>query len=228
MKRIGRALCGLSMPFAMVVLAACHSGTAGVTETSTNQRSASIPTKAIKVSAATDFGEVVLPKSVWQILQRAKGIRVGGSPAATIKIQVIFDPNCPYCARLYLKLKQQYPTVPIRWVPIAYLVASSGPRGAAILQSKDPAASLDADFTQYVYDFKKSHGGYKIPAGKQFILPRENVQLEKRCTQWGGATPMIIFKNSTGEVVRALGEADDTIRQVMQQADKSGSLKTYQ
>lgn len=141
-----------------------------------------------------------------------------GGHSAAPRIQVIFDANCPYCARLYLKLKREYPEVPVRWVPIAYLVTSSAPRAAAILDSQNPQASLDRNFVHYVYDWKKSHGGYPIPDAPSGVLPPANVALKKSWLQWGGATPMIVVRNADGNTIRFLGERDPTIATAMHDA----------
>ncbi|RAP58162.1 hypothetical protein BTJ49_04045 [Oleiagrimonas sp. MCCC 1A03011] len=157
----------------------------------------------------------VLPASAWQKVSRAEGVRTGGTASDPVEIQVIVDVNCPYCARLYRMFRRGHPGVAVRWVPIDYLLKDSGRVAAAILQSPDPVASLDTNFLHYHNDYKDSHGGYLPPAGKHFALPRANVELAQDWARWGGSTPMILFRDDRGRILRASGARRDVVDQVL-------------
>ena len=158
-----------------------------------------------------------MPESAWQVLEAAQGIQVGGSAGQQASIQVIFDTNCPYCARLYEALKREHPKVAVRWVPIAYFRADSGSMAAAILRSPNPAASLDRDFTQY--DFGKHHGGYR-PSSGGLYLSAENLALERRWRAWGGFTPMIVIRNKKGRILKTgiFGSTSEALREAVESA----------
>ncbi|WP_226849869.1 thioredoxin fold domain-containing protein [Acidithiobacillus ferrooxidans] len=69
-----------------------------------------------------------------------------------------FDPNCPYCHSMYdeeqslIKAGQ----LTVRYVPVAYLMPSSTPEAAALLQSSDRVATLQH---------------FEALAGKSFAAP---------------------------------------------------------
>ncbi|MEY2340849.1 thioredoxin fold domain-containing protein [Acidithiobacillus sp. IBUN Pt1247-S3] len=69
-----------------------------------------------------------------------------------------FDPNCPYCHSMYEEEQSLVQTgkVTIRYVPVAYLLPSSQPEAAAILQTSHPLAAL---------------GHFEVLAGKSFAAP---------------------------------------------------------
>lgn len=55
-------------------------------------------------------------------------------------IYVFFDPNCPFCHRLYLNTRDwvKQGKVELRWIPVGILTATSAGKAAAILGAKDP------------------------------------------------------------------------------------------
>lgn len=158
-----------------------------------------------------------MPESAWLLLEAAQGIQVGGPAGQQANIQIIFDANCPYCARLHTALKREYSNVVVRWVPVAYFRADSGTMAAAILHSKNPAGSLDLAFSEY--DFKARHSGYPAPAGT-FYLSAENLALQRSWRTWGGFTPMIIIRDKQGRVLKTgvFGSETESLRIVVDTA----------
>ncbi|KEZ76399.1 hypothetical protein [Salinisphaera hydrothermalis] len=59
---------------------------------------------------------------------------------------MIFDPNAPSDAELWRHLHADHPGAVVRWLPVAYFNADSGPMAATMLAAADPAAALDANF----------------------------------------------------------------------------------
>lgn len=169
---------------------------------------------------------VQVPAKVWANVQRAQGVTIGGQPGTPLRVQVVFDPDCPYCALLYQFMKREYPSIPVRWVPIAFLLPDSGARAGAILDSPEPAASLAIDFSDYDFNGLGSHGGYAIPKGKHYALPAANVELQRGWEyDWGGATPTVLIRNRDGTVTRVLGFQTDDINRLLRGV-RSG-LPTY-
>lgn len=168
-----------------------------------------------------------LPQSAWQVLEAAEGIQVGGSAGTHPSIQVIFDANCPHCARLYEVLKREHPDVSVRWIPIAYFRADSGTMAAAIVHAPDPAASLDRNFGQY--DFKARHGGFRSGADGAY-LSAANFALGRKWRLWGGFTPMIVIRNRQGQILRTgiFGSTSGALRRVVSDAGPPQAvLKPY-
>ena len=69
-----------------------------------------------------------------------------------------FDPNCPYCHSMYDEEQAliQAGKLTVRYVPVAYLMPSSTPEAAALLQSPHPVFALQH---------------FEVVAGKSFAAP---------------------------------------------------------
>jgi thiol:disulfide interchange protein DsbG len=72
-------------------------------------------------------------------------------------VYVYFDPNCPYCHKLYLELQPYVRKggYDVRWVPVGILMGSSHGKAAAILEAKDPSAALRRNEQNF-----RRHGGF--------------------------------------------------------------------
>ena len=166
----------------------------------------------------------VLPTSAWQVLEDARGIRVGGPIDARPSIQVIFDANCPYCARLHESLLRDHPEIAVRWVPIAYFRTDSAVLAAAILNSPDPQASLRRNFSEY--DYKSHHGGYPVPERHASVpFGKAQTELEKFWKTWGGYTPMYIFRDKQGQIRMTGGAAGYIVEQVIKMSAPATSIR---
>lgn len=163
----------------------------------------------------------VLSESAWTTLANAGGIVIDGSSHAEPSIQVVFDPNNPYDARVYRRMRSDYPGIPVRWVPVAYMRADSAAMAGAMLSSSDPAASLDQDLGQY--DEQAKHGGYRLPAGRQWTLPPANQTLFQAWKGWGGYTPMFILRSRDGRILKTGGARAEVLRSVIAHARKAGA-----
>ncbi|MEO8858801.1 MAG: thioredoxin fold domain-containing protein [Burkholderiaceae bacterium] len=80
--------------------------------------------------------------SVEIVASEAKGFSVGSMIAAN-PIYVFFDPQCPHCGRLWQASVPLQNKARFVWIPVSLLNASSGPQGAALLASSDPAKSMN-------------------------------------------------------------------------------------
>lgn len=101
------------------------------------------------LSAGTALAATPLPplpkmtkSSYWRVIgQRLTYIQAGHKGPV---IYDFFDPNCPYCHGMY---KEDQPLIQagklsVRYVPVAYLMPSSTPEAAAILQSPHRVEAL--------------------------------------------------------------------------------------
>jgi thiol:disulfide interchange protein DsbG len=84
-----------------------------------------------------------------QRLEGAHWIASGARSSARV-VYVFSDPNCPYCNDLWKALKTaRAPDVQIRYLLVAVIDADSRGKDAAILESADPAATLEAQETKF-------------------------------------------------------------------------------
>lgn len=94
---------------------------------------------------------VRLSDAHWRDVLRARGILVGRAQTPA-KLIVFFDPNCPFCARLWSTplppdLGGKMSNHPALWVPVAYLKPSSFQRAVAILRGGN-AKALSRNFEE--------------------------------------------------------------------------------
>jgi len=75
-------------------------------------------------------------RQLWDRAEQRSWIQDGKSGKL---IYVFFDPNCPYCHRLWATLRAgvQAGKVQVRWLPVALLKDTSEPLGAAIYANPD-------------------------------------------------------------------------------------------
>lgn len=59
-------------------------------------------------------------------------------------VYVLFDPQCPHCARLWNAAQPLQNSVKFVWVPVTLLGPKSLPQGAALLQASDPVQAMTA------------------------------------------------------------------------------------
>lgn len=79
---------------------------------------------------------------------------------------VFFDPNCPYCHQLYLKLRPLAAQrgLQVHWVVLGMLTASSAPKAAAILQARDRLKAFETNENDYDFAANGQPGGGIEPA----------------------------------------------------------------
>lgn len=89
------------------------------------------------------------PVGLMQRLDRASWIAAGAKTSARV-VYVFTDPDCPFCNDLWTALKTaKSPDVQIRYLLVAVIDADSKGKDAAILESKDPAATLERHERDY-------------------------------------------------------------------------------
>ena len=79
--------------------------------------------------------------SILADIEQATWIRDGHS---THVVYVFFDPNCPYCHKVYTGLRAavERGAIEMRWIPIGILTTTSLGKAATMLESKDPTEAL--------------------------------------------------------------------------------------
>jgi thiol:disulfide interchange protein DsbG len=128
-------------------------------------------------------------------IAQASWVRDGNSRHV---IYVYFDPNCPYCRRVYDGLRRQVERgeVELRWIPIAVLTITSLGKAAAILEAADPTAALHRNEEHFSTE-TGSLGGIE-----EELLPRKdtlarldrNLALLRRSGR--DNVPALLFRNA--------------------------------
>jgi thiol:disulfide interchange protein DsbG len=143
------------------------------------------------------------PVGLMQRLDRAKWIAAGSKSAARV-VYVFTDPECPFCNDLWRALRTaRAPDVQIRYLLVAVIDADSRGKDAAILESQDPAATLEKQERDY------GHGG--IPP-KSPVQPQTsetisvNEALMAALQIYG--TPGLVYLDQQGQVKVFAGMPD--------------------
>ncbi|HET7314478.1 hypothetical protein [Salinisphaera sp.] len=198
----------------------CHpqNNKKGETEPSIGSAKAAQPVPNVSTDApGVAFGKLSANDAA--IVKAAQGIQLGDPGAANI--QIIFDPNAPYGAKLYRYLRQAHPDLAIRWVPIAYFGKTSKAVTAILLNSRHPKRDLHTDLRYYNFD--RHEGGVQPGRGHSYSLPPEQKRLRKAWEKWGGYTPMIVFCDQSGRWLRAGGSGKGVIDSVLARARASAA-----
>ncbi len=135
-------------------------------------------------------------------------------------LYIFFDPNCPYCHRLYEKLSPlvEPQNLQLRWIPVGLLTATSLPKAAAILQAGDPLGA----FQRNEGDFNMSEegpGGGISPATR--ILDKTRLDLAANLGMLQGqniaGVPIMVLRASDGEGLMFQGvPPDQTLRRIVE------------
>lgn len=142
-------------------------------------------------------------------------------------LYIFFDPNCPYCHRLYLALSPlvKSENLQLRWIPVGMLADASLSKAAAILQARDPLAA----FKDNEGDFDMSDagpGGYISPA--THILDKTRLDLATNLgllqAQNIAAVPVVVLRANDGDGLMFQGVPPDKIlRRVLEAVRSQGS-----
>ena len=97
---------------------------------------------------ATPQGQADLRRA-WAQLRASAAVREG-PPGKPVVMQIVLDPDEPFCHALWVKMLafQNIPVV-IRWVPVALVRASTLGKAAAIVTAADPLEALAYDETRF-------------------------------------------------------------------------------
>lgn len=72
-------------------------------------------------------------------------VGTGQSAVALPRAYVLFDPQCPHCAKLWEAAKPLRASAAIKWIPVGILSATSRNQSAMLLESKDPVSLMNAN-----------------------------------------------------------------------------------
>lgn len=146
------------------------------------------------------------PRSVneqhWGQVKSLRGIATQ-QRTTTPSLYVFFDPNCPYCAKLWQSRVADRPVADVHayWIPISYMDRSSYGKAAALLRLNQKTG-LTENFGRF--DYERRSGA--IPAVQP--TKAEATDLAKALAVWqklGAGTPLMVWRSRSGRVVSYLG-----------------------
>ncbi|MDH4133628.1 MAG: thioredoxin fold domain-containing protein [Gammaproteobacteria bacterium] len=117
-------------------------------------------------------------------------------------IYVFFDPNCPYCHKLYENLRDAVALgdVELRWIPVGISRESSLGKAAAMLEAKSPIDAFHYNEQHFTFDGGKFGGLEEEPLPKKETLQKlaDNLTLLKKAGTL--AVPAMLFRTQDGTV----------------------------
>ena len=136
------------------------------------------------------------------VATQGRGFTVGALISAN-PVYVLFDPQCPHCARLWNAAQPLQTRMKFVWMPVAILGPKSLPQGAALLQASDPVQAM----TAHEQSLLANQGGMSASASVPDELAtaiQANTQL---LNQLGAeSVPFIVARHArSGEVVTHAG-----------------------
>ena len=145
------------------------------------------------------------PVGLMQRLERASWIPAGAKSSARV-VYVFTDPDCPFCNDLWKALQTaRAPDVQMRYLLVAVIDADSKGKDAAILESKDPAATLEKHERGY------ARGGV---APKATLLPATSETISVNADLMAAlhifGTPGLVYLDEHNQVKVFAGMPDPT------------------
>ena len=148
-------------------------------------------------SAADDSAHMAaVAKKMMDGIHRATWIEEGKS---THVLYVFFDPNCPYCHRVYMNTRDlvKQNAIQIRWIPVGVLTATSHGKAVTILESKDPLKAFYHDEN----NFSGENGGAVDEALEGTDKTRKSLKENTKLLRLTGfdAVPSLLFMANDGQ-----------------------------
>jgi len=166
--------------------------------------------------------------SLWNELARLPGVMIADTKQTLpLQMQIFFDPNCPWCADLW---KLIYPDIKqaayhTYWIPVAYMHKNSAGKIASILKHPSPSQSLDSNFKKF--DRSRRQGASSIAVVSDELSAMLK-RIEGRWTQLGEATPLLIWRDKSDQVIQQIGLLpEDYLRRILSELRVHHSLSRY-
>jgi thiol:disulfide interchange protein DsbG len=160
------------------------------------------PSNATPAQTAAPATRVAADAIYDTVAARAVGFTIG-SMMATRVVYVMFDPQCPHCARLWRNAKPVLGQIRMVWAPVRFAGDLSWRQGAALLAAKDPLAEMDAH--ERSLDAKR--GGLVPPADISSELLAKVTANTRLMPEIGAdSVPFMVYKNpATGQSATFVG-----------------------
>lgn len=117
-------------------------------------------------------------------------------------VYIFFDPNCPYCHRLYQDLRPWVgrDALQFRWIPVGELTRTSEPKAAAILQSADRLKAFRKNEDDYDFAANGQPGGGVEPAASILAATRGELDANRTLLQRNNVrgVPVVVYRRRGG------------------------------
>jgi thiol:disulfide interchange protein DsbG len=165
--------------------------------TSADMKKAGVVSTLSSVGGAKMLSDAQL-QSLWDRAEKRRWVQEGKSGKV---IYAIFDPNCPYCHRLWRTLEKSVKAgkIRVRWLPVALLKDTSKGMGAAIYTSAKPSEALAMMANQQLPPLAVVNDQENQDMAHNLLLLRD--------TGYTGV-PVLMFKRGS-KVVTMMGAPDD-------------------
>ncbi|MDE2252794.1 MAG: thioredoxin fold domain-containing protein [Betaproteobacteria bacterium] len=137
-------------------------------------------------------------------------------------VDIFFDPNCPYCHKLYDDLRPWVgkDNLQLRWIPVAILTPSSVTKAAAILQASNRLKAFDENERNYDFNANGSPGGGIDPAHLVEPQTRKWIDANDAVLKRAGiyyAIPLVVFTDKAGKAQLLIGapQSADQLRAML-------------
>lgn len=136
---------------------------------------------------------------LWSELEKSTWVAEGATGGAVKSTIYVFeDANCSFCHLAWKALRHyQKAGLQVRWIPVAFLSATSFDKAAQVLSAPNPSA----EFTQR----QERHGSPATVTATPAMRDKVNAN-NRLMQQWGfKGTPAIIYKDASGKVMTSGG-----------------------
>lgn len=136
--------------------------------------------------------------SILADIKQATWIRDGKSAHV---IYVFFDPNCPYCHKVFEMLRPQVARgeVELRWIPIGKLMLTSLGKAATLLEAKDPTEALYRNERGFSQETGSFGGVEEEPVPREDTLRRLKANHALLNRSGFDAVPALLFRTKDGQ-----------------------------
>lgn len=153
-------------------------------------------------TASGDSAPIALEQAHDALAAEARGFTVGALMSAN-PVYVLFDPQCPHCARLWEASQPLLGKAKFIWVPVSILNASSAPQGAALLGAPNPAEAMAEHEKLLLSNQGGISASAQVPDEVMNHIKRNTVLLNRLGAE---SVPFIVARNlRTGQVVTQAG-----------------------
>jgi thiol:disulfide interchange protein DsbG len=142
--------------------------------------------------------------AIWPDIGRAAWA-VDGKSAHVV--YVFFDPNCPYCHRLYETLRPWIGRgdLEARWIPTGTLMTTSPGKAAAILEAPNRTEALHENERRFSRETGAFGGITEEPLPRDETVKQLAVNLELLKRTGDRGVPMMLYRLKDGSVRAMLG-----------------------
>jgi thiol:disulfide interchange protein DsbG len=164
------------------------------------------PARAQAPAAATAATPAPLPPPdaramLEQFEKSGRGFDMRPGVKGATTVYVVFDPQCPWCAKFWDSAKPIADRVRFVWLPVAVLNPRSEPQGAAILSSANPVETMEA------HEALLPKGGLPLESLAPPMAAREDVWSNSRIYRrtGGRSVPFAVYRDAQGQAATIPG-----------------------